>query len=287
MEQVVFALDARDALVSSRKACIFKGLEAAMGARAVVDRRDCASLGARRTSLPGLERVRLPQTLIAFDRAAHLGLADFEKRTIFTQDLAVDRPDIDIEQLIWSSINTSRAIALGTPAWASLQSLPINGISRHPMPPIDMGAAGEARGASVRIVAHGHQPLAVSATGLLRRAGFSIADGGPAWCDEAAIHLHIGPHDLDAEQPRIVDSWASGRLVIQMPGEADGPERHDPLLVDHERNGIFCRSLGEIVATCEDVRADGTFWRQLVKGGHRTIARHLEGWSDIAAAILA
>lgn len=287
MEQVVFALDASDALASSRKACVFKGIEAAMGTRAAVDRRDCASLGARRTSVPGLRRVRLRETLIAFDRAAHLGLADFEKRTIFTQDIVVDRPDVDIERLIWSSINTSRAIALGTPAWASLQALPISGISRHAMPPIDMGAAAEVHGASVRIIAHGHQPLAASATALLRRAGFAIADGGAAWCDEAAIHLHIGPHDLDAEEPRILDSWASGRLVIQMPGEADGPERRDALLVDHERNGIFCRSVGEIVATCEDVRADGTFWRQLVKGGHKTIVRHLGGWSDIAAAILA
>ena len=287
MERVVFALDSRDAVASGRKACVFKGIETAMSARASVERRDCASLDAQRTSLPGLERVRLPQTLIAFDRAAHIGLADFEKRTIFTQDLAVDRPDVDIERLIWSSINTSRALALGSPAWASVQSLPIDGIGRHHMPPIDMGAVGDVRGASVRIIAHGNQPLAATAALLLRRAGFAVADVGDAWCDEAAIHLHIGPHDLDSEEPRIVDSWASGRLVIQMPGETERLERRDVLLVDHERNGIFCRSVGDIVATCGGVREDATFWRQLVKAGHKTITRHLEGWSDIATAILA
>ena len=177
-----------------------------------------------------------------------------------------------------------------------MQALPIGGISRRHMPPIRLdGLRNETCKSSVRIICHGSQPsaqalvqpLAMAARDKLERAGFEVTVDATSWCDESAIHLHIGAHRIDDDELRLVDSWASGRLVVQMRGHSPRQSDHDGLLVEHEANGIMCNTLGDIAVACEEVRGDATFWDKLVKTGAKTVGPLQGGWADIATAILA
>ena len=287
MQSVVLAGAGRETAFD-RAAVIFQHIRKAIGRLASVDDRNIESLEVQR-GCPGLRQVRLPQKLIVVDRMAHIDLADFQKRSIFTEALDVDAPEVDIEKLVWSSVNTSRALALNAGAWASLQALPIDAVSYHPMPPIRMNALRQREGSlAVRIICHGAQPAAPSISSQLARAGFAVSIDNTSWNDEAAIHLHVGADEIDDDKPRLIDSWASGRLVVEHIGEgAATSAKSSGTHVSHEFNGFYCPTVGDVISACVELQGDPIFQTKLMKAAHQTAAPHEKDWDAIADAVFA
>ncbi len=289
MQRSILAWDCREAMRGSRESLILKHVEASLALLSRPERRDLAEFERPTSAHPGLEKIKMIEPMIVFGRAAHVGLADFEKRAIIVDDLDLSAGDVDIERLIWSSTNTSRAIALGAPAWHSLQLLPIEETRYHRTPPIAMDPRPDGTWRnSIRIICHGEQPTAVSIENSLARAGLEVAGPNIAWSDDAAIHLHVGRHDWDAREPRLLDSWRSGKLVIDLDvaaGHADD-RKSEALRVEHEVNGLICDSVSEVISSCRDVYSDRVFWKKLIKAGHKTATPLCERWNEIAAQVL-
>ena len=287
---------------------IYEQLEAAMSTIASLKRhvvyasdRDDASA---RQSLPGLEHIRANEAVVALGRAAHTVLADYSKRTLVAADLDLDgtggeRLCEDIEQFIWSCVNTSRIVALGTDAWQSMQLLPIHNRRFDDVPPLQMmPSRGPAERGGVLVINHNaDETQARSIADALDQRGMRVELAGvdaedPSathnpWFDEAFFHVHVGEHTLSSDMPRLVDSWRSDRIALQIAAEPKARTSANPSALMIEVNGFICATAGEIVSVCREILDDRVLQRKLIEAGRDTVAPLLKCWLHIAEDLLA
>lgn len=300
---MVYASASSDA--SDRESLIYSDVHRALLAMADLD---CHVVSPRAAddatrSTPGQTRIPPLVPVIALGVPAHVSLAETSKRTLIARDLGLEEDGESeeevIEHLVWSSINTITMVALGSPAWQSIQLLPVARRRFLKVPPLSLCQADTER-PSVLVI--DHEATAGRASALvevLDRASFRVRYAGPEaagvaryepWADTGWIHVHVGEHTLDTEMPRLVDSWQSCRPTIQLvePVCAVPPNRPAPfLLVNDRQNGFVCTAANEVVAICRDLMDDPVLRDKVVAIGRSSAAQYHSAWQTIAETLLA
>ena len=251
-------------------------------------------------TVPGLTQVRPGEAIIALGRAAHNILADVRKRTLMAGGSRLEDDDSEeIEQLVWSCVNTLELVALGRRAWQSAQLLPVQHRCFFSVPPLRMGPATGV-GPNHRVLVINHNDDDSKARALIEaldRSGFEVASASSGletmaqedcWRDQSFVHVHVGEHALDADEPRLVDSWWSDRLALQLISRRriPGTGHSQVLMIEDEANGFICETPEAIVATCGEVLADRVLQRKLIAAGQNSVAPLVRNWVTIAEALL-
>ena len=295
---------------------IYDGVEAALASLVAVERRlltnDCEEAREARRSRPGLGHITPHDSIIALGKSAHTVLADFQKRTLLANDLDLDEQDDgdvealqeDMSRLIWSCINTLKVIAVGKGAWRSIQMLPLFDRRFYEVPPLRIAPPFDTSCRDTVLVVNHDQDderarsvasrfrekgMNVELSGFSREVSDKPASKQRAFCTgEAAIHVHVGHHTLAEEKLRIIDSWYSRRLVLQLlpprPYQIEAAAKN--LIIDDEVNGFVCNDPGSIVAVCAEVRQDRVLERKVIDNGYRAVEPLAQAWTAIARDLL-
>ncbi len=281
-----------------------------------------ASTGAVETKTPGFPpapaakagfiRIGSDEQVLAMGLDAHLALADYQKCTLLAEEFDLDAiggsapggagcPDDEtINGLLWSCLNTRRALVIGRRAWSAAQLLPFADLRFHATPPMRWIRPDDALDRE-KILLINHEKSG-SAAEELRAAlasyvrvevmnGWTL-DGGRA-ADiadlNAGVHLHVGEHGLASDTVRLVDSWINRIPVLHVPPRRPTSRRaagDDILEVRHAQNGFNCTGIGEVLTAYEDLRNDRVLRVKLADGGARAVTPLAESWKTIAAELL-
>jgi hypothetical protein len=291
----------------SMEAMIYANAETALAQIAHMERHLVAQKdGAWDRSPLGLFDIVPDDIVIALGMLAHTALADCRKRSLFAgNDFAEGqaRSDHDIGRLIWSCANTSRAIAVGEKAWRAVQMLPVADRRQYEVPPLKFPQP-EAGVKARDLFIVNHEPddrLSRELAALAASDGFNVTCCGLAemahdpafsmkrhfWCAEAAIHVHVGLHATSTKAIRLVDSWHSGRLAVQLvPPKPQTGWEPGKLWVEDEANGFICHSAEAVLAVCRELEDDPVLGRKLISAAHHSAAPLARAWSAIAQDLL-
>ena len=254
---------------------------------------------------PGLREIRPHDPVVALGRAAHNVLADYRKRTLLMGRAEDEACEEDIARLVWSCVNTSKAIALGRGAWRWMQILPIADRRFYAVPPLRIAPASDivpvgASGSSILVIDHeadGSRAATIGET--LESAGFLVQHTGRArdgegqsdeggWSSRAAIHVHVGFHDGGAEEMRLLDTWHSRRFAILVTPRRVA--RHAPensLMVEADVNGFLCDTPGKVLAAIADLGQDPVLRKKMLEAGLASVAPLAREWLTIASDLVA
>lgn len=302
-----------------KEALIYENIELALAALADIDKhfvpgRPIAGGDASwpRSAPPGLAHVKPAELIIALGKAAHTALADFQKRTLIAGDLDLESEDADekaalldeVRRFIWSCINTLKVVAVGAGAWRSVQMLPLADRRFYDVPPLRIASAprpdtidgiliinhdGDDRQARRLAEFLEGGDTAVECTGLARNRSESPSKSAESFCSGAAtIHVHVGHHTMAAEKLRLVDTWHSRRLAVQLVASrsARSAAGSDNLLVEDEVNGFLVHAPEKVAALCAEIKQDPILRRRLLDGGSQTVAPLVKAWMAIAEDLL-
>ncbi len=253
-------------------------------------------------TIAGLSHVKPVEHIVALGLAAHAVLAEFEKTTLIAGGLDLDSdpslPQEQLAQLIWSSVNTAKVVALGAIAWKSIQLLPLRERCFYQMPPLCLPNSQAQEDESILVIDHdensskardllevlrahyGQVDYARSHKGCAHDAGLS-----GVWADRSRIHIHVGHHTLATEFLRLVDTWQSRRVALQLlprTGPTSGTDSDDRLLIENEANGFICRSVEQVLTCCNEILADDVLQAKFIAAGLRTVAPLARKWTAIA-----
>lgn len=291
----------------SREALIYENIEMALAQMASLERHLISREDSARGRAPlGLVDVILQDKVIAIGMLAHAMLADFRKRSVLAGDHGLDgdaQGTHDIEELIWSCANTSRAIAIGDGAWRALQMLPIADRRHYDVPPLKLPQSNAAvKAQNLLIINHDSDGrLARELAALANTDKFTVTGCGllddldgqgsspilQSWTPQAGIHVHVGLHTVKAERLRLIDSWNCGRVTVQLlPPRPSAGWETSSLLIEDEANGFICHSTDAVLAVCREVRRDPVLGRTLVGAGHRSAAQLTRVWTSIVQDLL-
>lgn len=258
----------------------------------------------------GAFRYKAEAKVMTAGQEAFVALADYYKSAVLVD--AVDLlPSIDtvrrpiredtIKQVVWSSINTRKLISLGPSSWKTIQLLP--GGSRHNFrcPPIRL-RPHETRSAEadyqVLVIAHCDledasaeavriaKKLAKPLSGRVRTLGFEVDGLRQMRPDEfgetgADVHVHVGRHNSETSQLRIVDSWISGCTVIHRLLNSDVALHADDYRIDDGANGLNASTLDEVVSGVLALLHDPYLRRTLNRAGRLMVANATADWEQI------
>lgn len=285
---------------------LYRNAEAAL---AIAGARDTRADGVQPlpATRPGALRLGTDEQVLAVGLGAHIALADCRKSTLLAETFDLEafgetgRPDDEaINGLLWSCLNTRRAVAVGRRAWSAAQLLPFSDLRFHAVPPLRWIAAADALDRD-RILLVDHETAGTAAVELQAALssyarveilrGWTIGGQRPAEMADldAGIHLHLGDHTLADDAPRLVDSWINRVPVLQVRPRrtATPPVRDEEVLrVRHAQNGFECAGIGDVLAAYEDLRNDRVLRAKMTEAGARTVAPLAEGWRAIAADLL-
>ena len=297
-----------------KESLIFENVETAIAGLVTTERRLLSEdmmpeRAPNRAMWPGLGHVASRDAIIALGKAAHTVLADVQKRTLLASDLDLEFDDgksaqdlrDDIERFVWSCTNTSKVVAVGKGAWRSAQMLPLADRSFHEVPPLRIAPPlGAGSRAGILVVNHySDDDQARALVACFRESGIAVELCGMVevsgetrlrpFCDgEAAVHVHVGHHAVAAEKLRLVDSWHSRRLALQLlpPRPYQQPGIIDALLIEDEVNGFIGHTPEAIVSLYAEVRQDRVLERQVIERGYQTVAPLTQAWTAIARDLL-
>ena len=288
-----------------KEVLIHDQISAALTSLANLDRHALSSIGSDATGhdapMPGLTQIRGGEPVIALGRAAHVLLADVEKRTLICGDLDLEGDDCglltqDIEQLVWSCTNTLRIVALGETAWQSVQLLPVSSRRFYNIPPLCLGAAtSETAERRVLVINHdADDSRAKALADVLDRHGMAVECAGllstavAGWSDTASIHVHVGEHTLSASEPRLIDSWCSDRFALQLVPRRGANLSSNPnvLMIEDEANGFICDTYDAVVMACHELLEDRVLQRKVIAAGQNSVAPLVKTWLAVAEDLL-
>jgi hypothetical protein len=279
------------------EALIYANAEMALAQAAGTERHQIApGDSAWDNSLRGIFSILPRQPVIAIGMQAHAALAGFQKRSLFVGDHcleSVTQSQHGIEQLIWSCANTSRIIAIGDDAWGAVQLLPVADRRHYAVPPLKLPQSQPGLDArKLRII--NHQPdhgVASELATLAVAQGFTIA--GDVVTEHPArggaeIHVHVGPHAVSAKNFRLIDSWHSGAVAVQLlPSRPSTGWEDGTLMAEDEVNGFICHTPQTVLAVCTQIQQDPVLARTLIAAGRHSAAPLARAWSAIAQDLLA
>ena len=111
----------------------------------------------------------------------------------------------------------------------------------------------------------------------------------PAWTEHSQIHIHVGHHTMSDETLRLVDSWQSRSVALQLLPRRSLSDRNESprwLLIENEANGFLCRSPESVRASCEELLADVVLRKKFVEAGAHAAAPLARTWNVIADELL-
>ena len=301
----VFASESRSNALH-KESLIYDSIDSALKTMPDVawERRDLSGL-ADSPSRPGLSEVRSHEKIVALGRAAHTVLADYCKQTLVAGSDA-ELLEEDVERLVWSCVNTLKIVALGRAAWRSIQLLPVSERRYYDLPPLRM-AARQAKGHPIEDV--GKEVLVINhesddfhakqVAEALARDGYQVQRTGRdgdddgdldngAWSADAAIHVHVGCHDSNVQEMRLLDTWHSRRYaIVYLPRRLAQCPPANTLMVQPEVNGFVCDTPDKVLAACSDIRTDPVLRKKMLHAGAAAAMPLARAWTDIAADLIA
>ena len=102
----------------------------------------------------------------------------------------------------------------------------------------------------------------------------------------AAIHLHFGYHDSLSSNPRIVDSWRSGKAVVQYLTARVPADLVDPYMVEDGANGLVATTVQAAMQCARLLRRDLILQKVLTEVGRTTSSRPTAEWNAVVDALL-
>ena len=227
--------------------------------------------------------------LIFLDRAGFLSDAA-EKVVIvcepFLDDLLLQGPLASL----WPTMTVGRQIVLSDDAWREAVLLPFESPSKLFLPPARIG--GEERKAinAILLVDHIGRPHEIEGLlSLILHGGFSasVADkDDDAALRAPAIHLHVGGHTRFSYPLRILDSWASHRLVVQV--HAHGATPHEEIImVEDGVNGFLVNDVSDLLPTLRRIVNDETLFDLTIARAYAQAQGLQSAWDDAMRRALA
>ena len=264
----------------------------------------------------GAFRFKSEAKVIAAGQNAFISLADYYKTAVFVDsvDLLPTQADISsapapdiIKRVFWSSLNTSTMVALGKASWKAMQLLP--GGRRHyfPCPPIRLPLHRSTNRVSgdnkVMLIAHGGeddllQEARIVADRLkelldsnVETYGFAVdgietIDADSLGRSEATIHVHVGNHDEQSGGVRIIDSWVSGRTVVQYIPSAPRVASKSGYQIDDGVNGLRTYSIGQTANMVAAMVKDPFLQSTLKRTGQSMTSSSREDWERVVDVLV-
>jgi len=295
--------------LSPREALIYSAVRHAVTSLGVVGRPEADLISKDRPL--GLSQRYATQPLIALGMVAHKDLADVWKRTLVATDVMIPDEaerakgtDADLERLFWSCCNTYRLVALGLDTWQSAQGLPLNDCQYFDVPPIRVPAALSVGSLDiVRIINHDENDrracllateMTLTGTADVRLTGtegnISPDFSQPFYSGAGAFDVHVGNHTINTHRMRILDSLASGSIVLHLANSVTARsqlgERISWLTVDDGSTGFIGSTLESIKRTYKQIRLDHVLRRQIIDRGRASVATLRSGWGTIALNLM-
>ena len=193
---------------------------------------------------------------------------------------------------IWAFVNAGQQVMLTDASWRDAQLMPFRRPVRHFLPPITLPPLPNAQCKTILLLNHTGRPEELDRLSFVaERCGYALCSASSSEgldFAEPPIHLHFGAHSLFSAPIRIVDSWASSRVAIQLdlPRTGTAAVAPDAVNVDPGQNGILIRTVSELEPVLRKLDNDKLLFEEITARACAEAQELRASWIETMRAFL-